>query len=105
VVIPISAMSGAIPYPGWEEIKAALAQYTDRIYLVPATRIGKEVKNPKALNMVLMGALAAFMDLDDEIWLEDIRRKVPPKFLDSSLEAFHKGAKETKSMKQKGVSK
>ena len=105
VVIPISAMSGAIPYPSWDEIKAAIACYTDQVYLIPAIRIGEEVKNPKALNIVLMGALSAFLDVADETWLADIRRRVPPKFLDSSLQAFHKGASEMKSMKHKEVSR
>ncbi len=99
MVMPISAMSGAFPYPGWEEIKTALTSITDQVYLIPAMRIGQEVGNPKALNIVMMGALSTFLDLDSEIWLEDIRKKVPPKFLDSSFQAFRKGIEETQSMK------
>ncbi len=99
MVMPISAMSGAFPYPGWEEIKTALTSITDQVYLIPAMRIGQEVGNPKALNIVMMGALSTFLDLDSEIWLEDIRKKVPPKFLDSSFQAFLKGIEATKSMK------
>lgn len=102
-IVPVSAMSGPIPYPGWDRIKSVLTHYTDKVYLLPATRIGEEVKNPRALNMVMMGALSTFLDLDDEIWLEDIRHKVPSKFLDSSIQAFQKGAQMTKSMKGKGV--
>jgi len=98
-VMPISAMSGAFPYPGWEEIKSTLAPSTDRIYLIPAVRIGQEVGNPKALNIVMMGALSTFLDIETETWLEDIRKKVPPKFLESSLQAFHRGVEETRSMK------
>jgi len=99
VVMPISAMSGAFPYPGWDEIKTTLTPATDQVYLVPAIRIGQEVGNPKALNIVMMGALSTFLDLGDEAWLEDIRKKVPPKFLDSSLQAFHRGVEAMKSMK------
>ena len=99
VVMPISAMSGAFPYPSWDEIKTTLTPTTDQVYLVPAIRIGQEVGNPKALNIVMMGALSTFLDLGDEAWLEDIRKKVPPKFLDSSLQAFHRGVEEIKSMK------
>ncbi|MDD5093649.1 MAG: indolepyruvate oxidoreductase subunit beta [Dehalococcoidia bacterium] len=104
-IIPVSSMSGGVPYPGWDKIKSILAHYTEKVYLLPAARIGEEVKNPRALNMVMMGAIAAFLDLKDELWLEDIRRKVPPKFLDSSIQAFHKGAQVTQSMKEKGVSR
>ena len=99
VVMPISAMSGAFPYPSWEEIKSTLTPSSEQVYLIPAVRIGQEVGNPKALNIVMMGALSTFLDVNDEVWLEDIRKKVPPKFLDSSLAAFHRGVEETKLMK------
>ncbi len=99
VVIPISAMSGVVPYPSWDEIKSVLQPQTDQIIFVPAIKIGQEVNNPKALNIVMMGALSTFLDLGDEAWLADIRRKVPPKFLDSSIQAFHKGVNEIKSLK------
>lgn len=98
VVVPISAMSGAIPYPSWVEIEALLRHYTDRVYLIPATRIGEEVQNQKALNIVMLGALSAFLDLNTQTWEQDIRRKVPPKFLDSSLAAFRKGAEAVRSL-------
>lgn len=98
VVVPISAMSGAFPYPEWDEIKVALSQYVDKVYFIPATRIGREVGNPKALNIMMMGAFSNFLDLETDAWLADIRRKVPPKFLDSSIEAFHKGAGETRPL-------
>ncbi|MFO8009779.1 MAG: indolepyruvate oxidoreductase subunit beta [Dehalococcoidia bacterium] len=97
VVVPISAMSGAIPYPEWDEIEVALSHYADKVYLIPATRIGREVGNPKALNIMMMGAFSNFLDLEADAWLADIRRKVPQRFLESSIEAFHKGAGETRS--------
>jgi len=98
-IIPLSAMSGAIPYPGWDEIEKYLAQFTGNVYLLPATRIGEEVRNPKALNIVLMGALSTFLDADEDIWLTNLKSKVPPKFMESSLQAFGKGASEMKAIK------
>ncbi len=98
-IIPISAMSGTIPYPGWDEIEQYLAHFTNNVYLLPATRIGEEVRNPKALNIVLMGALSTFLDADEDIWLANLKSKVPPKFMESSLQAFSKGASEMKAIK------
>ena len=91
VVVPVSAMSGKIGYPKWDQIASVLAQFAGKTYRIPATRIGEEVKNTKALNIVMMGALSTFLDLKPEVWKEDIRHRVPPKFLDSSLAAFAKG--------------
>ncbi len=106
VVIPISAIDGKIPYPSWDEIKGIIAQYTDRIYLIPATRITSEVGNPRAVNMVMLGFLSAFLDLESEAWTDTIRRRLPPKFMGSSLEAFVKGADEAKAMiPAKGIKK
>ncbi len=97
-VMPISAMSGAFPYPTWEEIEGLLKYYTDTVYLMPAVRIGQEVGNPKALNIVMMGGLSTYLDLDAEKWKADIRKKVPPKFLESSLAAFDQSIKAMKGI-------
>jgi len=106
VLIPISVISGNIPYPSWNEIEVILNQYTEQIYLIPATRIGHEVGNPRALNMVMLGFLSVFLDLKSEAWTENLRRRLPPKFLESSLEAFSRGATEAETMRlAKGVKK
>ena len=98
VVTPISAIDGKIPYPSWDEVKGILAQYTNQIYLIPATRISLEVGNPRAVNMVMLGFLSTFLDLESEAWTENIRLRLPPKFVESSLEAFIKGADEAKAV-------
>ena len=98
VVIPISALDGKVPYPSWEEIKANLSGYTERTYLIPATRIAEEVGNPRAVNMVMLGFLSAFLELEPEAWTDTMRRRLPPKFMESSIQAFLKGAAEAKAM-------
>jgi len=106
VVIPISVISGSIPYPSWSDIEKTLGHYTDQIYLIPAPKIAREVGNPRAVNMVILGFLSEFLELPAEAWTENIRRRLPPKFLESSLKAFSRGAEEAKSMRQaKGVKK
>ncbi len=104
VVIPISAMDSKIPYPSWGEIKNILAQYTKEVYLIPATRIAEETGNPRAVNMAMLGFLSAFLELEPEGWTDTMRRRLPPRFVESSVEAFLKGAAEAKEMiKAKGV--
>jgi len=98
VVIPISAIDGKIPYPSWDEIRGILSQYTDKIYLIPATRIAQEVGNPRAVNMAMLGFLSAFLELGTEAWTETMRRRLPPKFMESSIEAFMRGADEAKAI-------
>ncbi len=100
IVIPISAVDGKIPYPSWDEIRGILSQYTDKIYLISATRIAQEVGNPRAVNMAMLGFLSAFLELGTEAWTETMRRRLPPKFMESSIEAFMRGADEAKAVIQ-----
>jgi Pyruvate/2-oxoacid:ferredoxin oxidoreductase gamma subunit len=56
--------------------------------------------------MVILGFLSAFLELAPQAWTENIRRRLPPKFLESSLKAFSRGVEEAKAMIQaKGVKK
>ena len=100
IVIPISAVDGKIPYPSWDDIRGILSQYTDKIYLISATRIAQEVGNPRAVNMAMLGFLSAFLELGTEAWTETMRRRLPPKFMESSIEAFMRGADEAKAVMQ-----
>jgi indolepyruvate ferredoxin oxidoreductase beta subunit len=98
IVVPISAISGSIPYPSWEQIRTILGQHTDRVYLVPATRIAHEAGNPRAVNMVMLGFLSAFLDLPPEGWTDTMRRRLPPRFMESSIDAFTRAAAEAQAM-------
>lgn len=100
IVVPVSVIGSAIPYPSWDEIKGILTQHADQTYLVPATRIGLEVGNPRALNMVMLGSLSIFLELEAEAWTENIHRRLPPKFVESSIEAFMTGADEARAVIQ-----
>jgi Pyruvate/2-oxoacid:ferredoxin oxidoreductase gamma subunit len=56
--------------------------------------------------MVIMGFLSEFLELKPEAWTENIRRRLPAKFLESSLKAFSRGVEEAKAMRlAKGVKK
>ncbi len=98
-IIPVSVIGGTTPYPTWEEIREILSQSTNEIYLIPANRIGREVDNPRALNMVMLGSLSTFLELETEAWTEHIRPRLPLRFVESSLEAFSRGTAEAKAMR------
>jgi len=103
-VLPISIIGSKVTYPNWKDIEGILGQYTEQIYLIPAPRIAQEVGNPRAMNMVILGFLSAFLELAPEAWTDNIRRRLPPKFVESSLKAFTRGIEEAKAMIQaKGV--
>ena len=97
VVIPVSAVTGDTPYPKWDAIKGILSQYSDKIYLVPATKIAEEVNNPRAVNMAMLGFLSAFLELPAEAWTDTMRRRLPAKFMKSSIDAFLKARAEAEA--------
>jgi len=99
VIIPVSVIGSTVPYPSRDEIEGVLAQYAEATYFIPATTIGLEVGNPRALNMVMLGSLSIFLGLGVETWMEHIRRRLPPRFVESSLEAFSRGVTETETLR------
>jgi len=99
VIVPISVIGGSTPYPEWNYIEDILSLYTNEIYLLPANRIGVEVGNIRALNMVMLGALSVFLEPEAKAWTDLISLRLPPKFVKSSLEAFSRGAAEADAMR------
>jgi indolepyruvate ferredoxin oxidoreductase beta subunit len=97
VVVPVSAVTGDTPYPKWDAIKVILSQYTDNIYLVPADRIAEEVKNPRAVNMAMLGFISAFLELPAGAWTDTMKSRLPAKFMKSSIDAFTKAAAEARA--------
>lgn len=97
VMVPITVNKDS-PYPVWTRTEGILKEFTDRVYHVPAVEIGKETKNVRALNMVLLGFLSAFLDIKNETWQENIKKQLPSRFLESSLQAFACGAQEANKM-------
>ena len=47
--------------------------------------------NARAVNVVLLGALARRLHFDKALWLDALRACVPARFLESNLLAFESG--------------
>lgn len=56
-----------------------------------AAEIAKELGNIKTMNVVMVGALAKAMGLNEVNWEEVIKNNVKEKFVDINLKAFQKG--------------
>ena len=53
-----------------------------------ATEMAVELGNHRAANVVLLGRLAEFLDISDEIWDRVLRERIPARFLDLNQRAF-----------------
>jgi indolepyruvate ferredoxin oxidoreductase beta subunit len=87
--LPLPVAAGLEKYPS--DIEAQLKITGAELVLIPATRLAVELGNEKASNVILIGLLASRMDIAKQLWLDVIRAKVPPRFIDLNLKAFEKG--------------
>ena len=85
---PMPVITGACEYPADNVEK--ISEKAD-IVAVDALAKAKEAGNVKAVNVVLIGVLAASTDIAYEKWIEAIKQTVPEKFLEANLKAFDLG--------------
>jgi indolepyruvate ferredoxin oxidoreductase beta subunit len=95
VIKPITVSSGGAHYPTEDELLATYRQLTDRLHVVPGTAIAQEMGNPRAANIVLLGAASTYLDVPVETWLEVIEARVPPKHAELNRKAFLRGRQAT----------
>ncbi len=62
-----------------------------RVVMVPAHRIAEELGNLRVMNVIMLGALSAELDLGDDVIISGIEKRVPPKALEINIQAFIKG--------------
>jgi len=86
---PMTVITGQFPYP--PEILETLQGGAGEIVVLDALQLAREVGRIKAVNVVLLGALAQRTQIERSQWLEAIRRTVPAKTLELNLLAFAAG--------------
>lgn len=86
---PMPVITGAAEYPFdiLDELKNK-GVFVDEI---DALSLAEEAGTTKAVNIVLMGRLAKYFDIDREKWIEAIKNTVKPQFVDVNLKAFELG--------------
>lgn len=85
---PITVVTGAAAYP--EGILEAL-QSSHKTITVNAMEEAKKLGQPKAFNVVVLGAAARHMTFSKEEWVQVIENTVPPKTVAINKEAFEIG--------------
>ncbi|QGG48513.1 indolepyruvate oxidoreductase subunit beta [Heliorestis convoluta] len=86
---PLPVLIGAAKYP--DSILDDLNSSIQNVTVIPALDLATEAGNAKATNVVLMGILAAHMDIPLERWQEALEAKVPAKLLEVNKKAFMAG--------------
>lgn len=93
-VLPVTAALAGTDYTGREMVEY-LKENTENILVLDGVEAVKELGNPKALNVVMLGAALASGALDfltEEDVLSAIRKKVKPQFVALNEKALHYAA-------------
>lgn len=86
-ISPMPVILGASEYPQ-QTIKGENIKYVD------AMELALQAGSVKAVNVVMLGVLSTYMDIDKQRWIDAIKATVKPKFVDMNIKAFELGSKE-----------
>ena len=90
--IPTLALAATTAkYPNDDEVGSILSARSREYRLLPAGELAVELGTQRVANVILLGALSAFLDIDAEVWQEAIGSRVPPKARALNREAFEVG--------------
>ncbi len=89
IIEPVPVILGKAKYP--DNIVAEVKKVVSRVIAVDAVDIAGDCGNPKASNVVMIGMLAQKLDFSREVWIEALRKLVPPALLQINEAAFEKG--------------
>jgi len=90
-IAPPEVYTAQRDYPA--DIEERLDKFAPNRIKVPAFEKALELKNPRAQNVIMLGALSGFLDFDVKFYEDAIREGFAAKFADSNLEAFRLGKK------------
>ena len=85
--MPVITGTAQYPHDVLSELKAKGVFVDD----IDALSMAEEAGNAKSVNIVLMGRLAKYFDIEYDKWIEAIKRSVKPQFVESNIKAFELG--------------
>ncbi len=86
---PMPVVTGTAQYP--QGLFESIEKLGIRVTAVDALSLAEEAGSSKAVNVVLIGAMARQMSFPKEIWLDALKHCVQEKFLELNQKAFQLG--------------
>ncbi|MBW1683288.1 MAG: indolepyruvate oxidoreductase subunit beta [Deltaproteobacteria bacterium] len=101
---PFTVAIGQGDYPTVEESLEAISSRVGRLIALDGNRIAREVGNPLALNMVMLGALlgSGAVPVEPDAMKKVISSSTKKAFLESNLKAFDRGMEEATGTRAAG---
>ena len=86
---PMPVIKGNATYS--EDLVKKMKETGARVDALNCLELAEKAGSAKAVNLVLMGRLSHYFDLEDEKWQKAIEESVPPRFLEMNRKAFELG--------------
>jgi indolepyruvate ferredoxin oxidoreductase beta subunit len=86
---------GEMEYP--KRIPERIQSRFKGFYLVKGTEIALQMGDVRAANVVLLGAISKFFEVNEDLWLNTILDHLPPKVHDLNRKAFTAGREQISS--------
>ncbi len=99
-IYPRDVTIGEFKYPSVKEIMDVLEKLVGKVLHRDFIVIAEEAGDPRTLNVVMVGALAALntLPIKRETFLEAVKEVVPPRTKETNVKAFEMGCRETAKM-------
>jgi len=88
-ILPAPVATGMDTYPA--DVLDQLNQRNLSVFPMDAFTIAQTIGETRAVNMVLVGALSAFLPLTEDIFRQVIEKRIPEKIRKVNVDAFLKG--------------
>ena len=89
MIDPMPVITGNEEYPS--DILDELKSKGVLVDEIDALSLAQQAGNAKSVNIVLMGRLAKYFDIDHDEWIKAIKDTVKPQFVEVNLKAFELG--------------
>ena len=86
---PMPVITGAASYP--EDLVEKMRATGTKVDALDCLSLAETAGSSKAVNIVLLGRLSHYLDVDESHWISAIEAVVPPKFLELNKKAFELG--------------
>ncbi len=89
-IFPPAVNLGKMKYP--EDIVSQFKKYFNgRVYPIQGLNLAIQCGDPRAANIVILGAFSTFFEFPEEVWERNLLSHLPPKIHELNLKAFRAG--------------
>jgi indolepyruvate ferredoxin oxidoreductase beta subunit len=89
IINPPAVNLGEIEYP--KAVPEMIRSKIKNFYLIRGTEIALQLGDVRAANVVLLGAISKFFEVNEDLWLKTILNYLPPKVHELNKKAFSEG--------------